>query len=86
MFAQVSAASIFAKETRDELLGLLALEVERYCQEEPGTSLVRVVGSGYSSDAKTIAWLESVVRLGLAVRFRKWIRTSWATYKRIAGQ
>ncbi|GAA6039314.1 hypothetical protein JCM8097_003259 [Rhodosporidiobolus ruineniae] len=58
LFPVVSAASIVAKVTRDRIL-------EEWVFAEPGVGEgeegeeVRVFGSGYPSDPKTVAWLQS---------------------------
>ena len=77
LFPIVSAASIVAKVERDRLLSLLHAK----CAEEG----VQSPGSGYSSDAVTVAWLEAVVAGRQTATFRPWLRTKWATYERIAG-
>ena len=67
-----SAASIFAKTTRDQILSEL--------EEKAGESL----GSGYPGDQKTIAYLQRVWdRDG---HFPPFVRTKWETVRRIVAK
>lgn len=65
----VSAASVVAKVTRDA-------EIERI-KEELGADF----GSGYSSDERTITFLEKNYK---REDVRKYLRTRWATVKRLS--
>jgi len=67
-----SAASIFAKTTRDLELQLLA--------EQSGSEL----GSGYPGDPRTVAFLRRTWQE--QQRFPPWVRTKWETVRRIVAE
>lgn len=68
-YAVVGAASIFAKTLRDDLLDEIRSEFGE-------------IGSGYPSDPKTRAWLESRHQRGEPWPF--FVRTRWGTISEIA--
>jgi ribonuclease HII len=76
----VSAASILAKVERDAVLD----RIKTLCSDIGAPS----PGSGYTSDAVTVAFLEAVVPLCKDASSQAFasllphIRTSWATFKR----
>jgi ribonuclease HII len=67
-----SAASIFAKTTRDARLAGI--------QEEVGSP----IGSGYPSDPKTRAYLKHVWQTEGA--WPPWVRTKWDTIRRVVAE
>ncbi len=67
-----SAASIFAKTTRDLELQALA--------EQSGSDL----GSGYPGDPRTVAFLQQTWQE--QQRFPPWVRTKWETVRRIVAE
>ncbi len=67
-----SAASIFAKTTRDERIDALS--------EQNGVDL----GSGYPGDPRTRAFLEQTWQTRGS--FPPWVRTKWETVQRIVAQ
>ena len=70
IYPVVSAASILAKVHRDAMVSELR---ERYGD----------FGSGYPSDPKTIGFLERIIKNG--EEFPSFVRSSWATAKRLRG-
>ena len=68
IYPVVSAASILAKVHRDAMVSELR---ERYGD----------FGSGYPSDPKTIGFLERIIKNG--EEFPSFVRSSWATTKRL---
>lgn len=76
LFPIVSAASVIAKVARDEAIDVIAAVCAELGAPSPG--------SGYSSDATTVAWLKHVLKKQewRAVLLRE-IRTEWSTVARI---
>lgn len=73
LFPVVSAASIFAKVTRDALL-------RNWEFPEKGVTYERHFGSGYTGDPITVDWLSK--HCDYVFGFPSLIRFSWATTKR----
>ncbi|KAG0046936.1 Ribonuclease H2 subunit A [Gryganskiella cystojenkinii] len=73
----VSAASICAKVTRDDVLRHWIFAEEKDGTEE--NTISRLFGSGYPSDPKTVAWLKK--NIDPIFGYPNIVRFSWATCK-----
>ena len=78
----VGAASIIAKELREQELEQININVSKILSSQSSTS-ISLVGSGYPSDPKTKEFLQ---KHHSNKEFDFIFRKSWATYKNIIGE